>query len=153
DREKSFSALEGGEGFRMRWVAMRRADRAAAGTPHPPSPRSARRGIEPKRALEAERPRLHHVGERADAFEDVVRERLVDLHQADRILARCGAAEMEGGDVDPGFAHGAAEIADEARLVLVAHEQHVLAELGIHGNALDIDDARPVAEERPGDAA
>ena len=59
---------------------------------------------------------------------------------------------MECRDIDPGIAQRAAEIADEARLVLVAHEQDVGAELGLHVDALDLDHARLVAaEERAGD--
>ncbi len=61
---------------------------------------------------------------------------------------------MERGDVDAGLAQGAAEIADEARLVAVAHEQHVRPQLGLERYALDVDDARPVAaEQRASDAA
>src|SRR5690348_17783495 len=81
-------------------------------------------------------------------------ERLVDLDEADRILARRLAAEMEGRDVDPGLAEGAPKAADEARLVEIAHEQHGGAELGLHRNRLDLDNPWLVAaEERARHAA
>src|SRR5690349_6624584 len=51
-------------------------------------------------ALKPQRARLEDVGDGADAFEDVVGERLVDLHQADGVAARRGAAQVEGRDVD-----------------------------------------------------
>src|SRR2546430_9456302 len=60
------------------------------------------------------------------------------LHEGDRILARRGAAEMKGCNIDPGRAERVAETAYEAWLVLVANEQHVTAELGLERNALDV---------------
>src|SRR5206468_1756458 len=101
---------------------------------------------------EAQRLRPDHVGNGADLVDDGVGERLVYLDEGDGVLAGRGAAEMEGRDIDAVLAQGAAEITDEARLVLVADEQHRGAELGLHGDTLDLDETRLVAaEERAGD--
>src|SRR5258708_7034334 len=80
--------------------------------------------------LESERRRLHHIGQLAQRGKQLVGHRLVDAGEQDRLLAGLGAAEMEGGDVDAGIAQRLAEIADEARLVEIAQEQHVGRELG-----------------------
>src|SRR5262249_31993495 len=82
------------------------------------------------------------------------RHRAVDLDQRDGVAALLFAAEMEGGDVDAGLRQQAGEAADEAGLVLVGHVQHRGAELRLHADALDVDDARPpVGVDRAGDVA
>jgi len=81
------------------------------------------------RLLEAQPLALQDVRQRADLLQNVLRQRLVDLDQGDRVAAGPGAAEMEGRDVYPGVAERGAEIADQARPVIVAHVQHVRAEL------------------------
>ena len=54
----------------------------------------------------------------------------------------------------PLVAEQRAEAADEARLVAVGHVEHVRPELGLHVDALDLDDARlAVGEDRAGDRA
>src|SRR5487761_730231 len=150
----------------MRASSSMRASRSAAATTSPPS-RARRRTWTSASApsgrtscprdearLEPELLRLDDVGDAADALEKRVGERLIDLDEAQGVGAGARAAEMEGRDVDPGLAQRAAQIADEARLVLVPHEQHVRPELRLHRDVLDADDARPVAaEERAGDAA
>jgi len=61
---------------------------------------------------------------------------------------------MEGRDIDAAVAEYGAEGADEARLVGIGDIEHVGAELGLHVDALDLDDPRlAVGEHRPGDAA
>src|SRR6516162_8938465 len=61
---------------------------------------------------------------------------------------------MEGRDVDRRGTQRLAERADKARLVKIAHEQHVAAELGFERDALDRDETRLVAaEEGAGDLA
>src|SRR3546814_16876137 len=74
----------------------------------------------------------------------------------DGVAARLVAAEVEGRDVHAGIAQGPAQRADHARLVTVGQVEHVRAELGLHRDALDLDDSRPVAartEERRGGKA
>src|SRR4051794_24629300 len=59
---------------------------------------------------------------------------------------------MKGGDVDLGSGQRVPERADEARLVVVAHEQHMTAELGIERYAVNLDQAGLVAgKEGAGD--
>ncbi len=55
---------------------------------------------------------------------------------------------MEGGDVDFGSAERVPQRPDKSRLVVVAHEQHVAAELCFERDALDRHDARLVAGEQ-----
>src|SRR5581483_8378400 len=81
--------------------------------------------------------RLDYVRNRADLREQELVQGLVDLNQTDRVRARRGAAQMEGGDVDAGLAESPTEIADETGLVLVAHEQHVRPQLRLHRHVLD----------------
>ena len=59
---------------------------------------------------------------------------------------------MEGSDVDAGLAQGGREAADETRLVEIGDVDHRRAELGVHADALDVDDARAaVGEHSAGD--
>ena len=54
----------------------------------------------------------------------------------------------------PASPSSAGEAADEARLVLVGDVEHRGAELGVHADALDLDDARlAVGEDGAGDGA
>src|SRR3954469_15945226 len=116
------------------------------------SPRTTRPSIPSVRRSEAQRLRPDDVGNGADLVDHRIAQRLVDLDERDGVRARPGAAEMERRDIDAVLAQGAAEIADEARLVLIADEQHRGAELGLHGDALDLHEARLVAaEQRAGD--
>ena len=65
-----------------------------------------------------------------------------------------GAPEVEVGDVDAELAQQRAQPPDMARLVLVGDIEHRGRELGLHVDALDLDDARlAVGEHRSGDAA
>src|SRR5579884_1570347 len=103
---------------------------------------------------EAERLGLLHLGQRADLGEHLFRQLAVDLDQGDRAAARLVAADMEGGDVDPGIPQRGGELADEAGLVEVGDVDHRGAEFGVHADALDIDDARAsVGEHGAGDVA
>src|SRR3954447_8323057 len=74
--------------------------------------------------------------QRLDLGEQLGRHRTVDLDQRNRIATGRDAAEMEGRDVDLGVAQQACELADEARLVLVGHVDHRLAELRVDADAL-----------------
>src|SRR6267143_5260480 len=104
--------------------------------------------------LKPQRLDLNHVWEGADAVEDRRGHRLIDLHESDRVLPRGGAAEVEGRDVDFGSAERVPQRTDKARFVVIAHEQHVAAELCFERDALDRHDARLVArEQRAGELA
>src|SRR5581483_11180467 len=98
--------------------------------------------------LEPQRLDLDDVEQGAHRLEQRRRQLLVDAGEEDRVLPRCGAAEMEGSDIDLGGGEGLAERADEPGLVVVAHIQHVPAELGFERNAGDRDQARLVAGEQ-----
>ena len=89
-----------------------------------------------------------------DRGERLVRNVSVDLDQRDGVAAGLLAAEMEGRDVVALLAEQRAEPADEAGLVAVGDVEHVRPELGLHVDALDLDDARlAVGENRAGDGA
>src|SRR5215471_9297686 len=106
------------------------------------------------RRLEAQRLDLDHVRQAAHGVKDRRSEGLIDFDEGDRILPRGGAAQMEGRDVDVGGAERVAQCPDEPGLVVVAHEQHVAAQLRFERDALERDDARLVAgEQRAGDLA
>ena len=60
---------------------------------------------------------------------------------------------MHVGDVDVAFGGRAADIADNARLVVVRDVEHVLAQLGFQRNAAHVDHARLVLDECATNAA
>ena len=63
-------------------------------------------------------------------------------------------AELEVRDVDAGSPQKRAEQADDAGLVGIGDVEHVLADLGVHVDALDLDEARlAVGEHGAGDRA
>src|SRR5580658_10654324 len=91
--------------------------------------------------------------DRSDLIEQPLAQILVDLDERYGVLFGPEPAQMEGRDIDSGVAQGPAEIADEAGLVLVAHEQDIGSEFGLHRDSFDFDDARLVAAEQgAGDA-
>src|SRR5260221_13728644 len=112
------------------------------------SPRTTLRSTPSGPPSEAQRLRPDHVRDAADLVDHRIGQRLVDLDEGDGVLARRGATEMEGRDVDAVLAEGAAEIADEAGLVLVADEQHGGGRLGPPGGAPALDQARRFAAGR-----
>src|ERR1700721_3147846 len=65
---------------------------------------------------ELQRPRLLHLRQRAHLGEHVGGQLAVDLDQRDRVAAGRLATDMEGRDVDAGFAERRGETADEAGL-------------------------------------
>src|SRR6185436_6851582 len=71
----------------------------------------------------------------------------VDLDQRDGAAARRFATNVESGDINAGLAQGRREAADEARLVEIGDVDHRWPELGVHADALDVDDARPAVGE------
>src|SRR5690349_3870989 len=73
--------------------------------------------------------------------EHLGRDAAVDLDQRDGVAALRLTAKMEGRNIDAGFAKHGGKAPDESRLVLVGHIQHRRRELGVHADALDIDDA------------
>src|SRR6266852_1257429 len=101
-------------------------------------PRTTRQSIPAAQRSEAQRLRPDHVRDRADLIDHRVGQGLVDLDEGDGVLARRGAAEMEGRDVDAVLGQRAAEIANKAGLVLVADEQHRWPKLRLHGDTLDL---------------
>src|SRR6516164_9017351 len=88
------------------------------------------------------------MGQGADCVEDCRSQRLVDLDKGDGVLPGGGPAEVEGGNVDLGCAESVSQRADKAWLVVIAHEQHVAAELGFERNTLDRHEARLVATKQ-----
>ena len=98
-------------------------------------------------ASEPQRLCLLHLGQRLDPAQHLGGDLAVDLDQRDGVGAGGIAAEMEGGDVDAGIAERGREPADQARLVLVGDVEHRRPELGIHADALDVDDPRPAVGE------
>src|SRR5439155_10121777 len=86
--------------------------------------------------------RLLDLTELLDRRQHLIGYRLVDLHQANGILALGEAAQMEGRDIDPGIAEQHAERADEAGLVHIGYIEHMRAEFRFELDALDLDDAR-----------
>src|SRR5215469_11500352 len=100
--------------------------------------------------LERQRRGLDDIRQRADAPEQRLVHRLVDLDEADGVGAGGGAAEMEGGDVDLLIAQQSPQPSDEAGLVEIGEIEHVPAELRLNGDALDLHQPRlAAAEERP----
>src|SRR3981189_1038079 len=93
-------------------------------------------------ALKQQRLGLLHLRQRLHLGQHIRRHRAVDLDQRDGVAALLVAAEMEGGDVDPGIAEQARGTADEAGLCLRGVGSHRLAEFGIDPDALDVDQAR-----------
>src|SRR5262245_23358745 len=105
-------------------------------------------------SLESQGSCLTHLRQRLDGGEHRRRHRAIDLDQRDGIAARLVAAEMEGRDIDAAIAENGSEGADEARLVGIGDVEHVGAELGLHVDALDLDDPRlAVRGHRAGNAA
>src|SRR5260370_31975384 len=98
--------------------------------------------------LEAERFHLNSVWKGADGVEDRCGQRLIDLDEGNRVLPRGGAAKVKGRDVDLGGAERVSQRTDKARLVVIAHEQHIAPELCFERDALDRHDARLVAGEQ-----
>src|SRR3546814_14276049 len=87
-----------------------------------------------------------------DRLERGLGDRSVDLDQRDGAAAAGRPAEMEVGDVDPCAAEDRSELADETRLVAVAHEQHAPADFGFEVDVLDLDHTGArAAEKRPRD--
>src|SRR5262247_546875 len=80
---------------------------------------------------------LDHVWQSADGIEDRRSERLVDLDESDGVPSRTGTPEVECGNIHFGSAKRVAKRANEARLVVIPHEQHVAAELGFERDPLD----------------
>ncbi len=102
--------------------------------------------------LERQRLGPAHAGQRGDFAELLFVDGAVDREQRDGVAAHLGAAEVEVGDVDAEAAQQRAEPADMARLVLVGDIEHGRGELGLHVDALHLDDARlAVGEHRAGD--
>jgi hypothetical protein len=66
----------------------------------------------------------------------------VEIEQRDRLPVPRRPAEGEVGDVHAVLAHGLAQRADDARHVGVGGVEHVLADLGVDVDALDLDEAR-----------
>ncbi len=89
--------------------------------------RLGRRRGQARHAQKASAECLHDERQRAHLREHPLRHRLIHRHEADRIAALLGAAEMEGRDVDARLGQHGAEMADEARLVLVRDVEHVRA--------------------------
>src|SRR4029078_89580 len=119
------------------------AARTAGDTPIPPAageikmPKKwARKNI---CISENQRLRLLDLRQRLHLGEHLRGNGAVDLEQRNGSDAMPDAAEMEGGDVDPGIAEQAGEVADKAGLVLVGDVDHRLAELGIDPDAPGID--------------
>ena len=65
----------------------------------------------------------------------------VDLDKGDGLAAGLLAAQMEGRDVDVVAPAQAAEIADEARLIIVPQIEQRVREIRLDGDVLDLDDA------------
>ena len=94
---------------------------------------------------------LLHLRQRPYRSEDPRRQLAVDLDQRNGVAAGRFAAHVEGRDVNTGVAERAGEAADEARLVEIGDVDHRWAELRVHADALDVDDARTaVGEHRAG---
>src|SRR6202043_3087069 len=91
--------------------------------------------------------RLLYLRQRLHLGEHVCRHIAVDLDEGDGVRARRIAADVESRDVDAGVAERRGETADEAGLVEVGDVEHRGAELGVHADALDVDDARPPVGE------
>jgi hypothetical protein len=79
--------------------------------------------------------------------EHVLADQFVDIEQRDGVAAFLFAAELEVGDVDAGVAQRRAHEADHAGHVGVGDVDHVLADFGIHVDALDLDEARLAVRE------
>src|SRR5262245_55640218 len=95
-----------------------------------------------------------HLRQGANLIQDLLAHRFVDRHHADGIAARLVAPQVQGGDVKPGLPHQHAEIADEARLVEIADEQHAWCQLELHVDVAHLNDARSaVGKHRAGDGA
>src|SRR3954453_7120874 len=108
----------------------------------------------PAAGSELQRLRLLYLRQGPYAVEHIRWQFAVDLDQRDGIAARRFAADVEGRDIDAGVAHGRRELADEARLVAIGDVDHRGAELRIHADALDVDDARtPIGEHGSGYSA
>src|SRR5689334_1354970 len=90
--------------------------------------------------LERQWPRLLHLRQCAHLGEHLRRQHAVDLDQRNGIAAGRLASDMERRDVDTGVSQRRRELADEARLVQIGDVNHRRAELGIHADALDVDD-------------
>ena len=97
---------------------------------------------------------LLHLGERAHLGQDRLGKLAVDLDQRHGIAAGCIPAHVKGRNVDTGLAKRLGKFSDEAGLIEIGDVDHRGAELGIHADALDIDDARPaIGKDRSGDMA
>ena len=97
---------------------------------------------------------LAHAFEPAQRLHHARRDLAVDRHQRHRLAPRRAAAEVEGGDVDPGLAERGAELADEAGRVGVDDVDHRAVEFGLDLDPEHLDQPRRlVAEQGPGDAA
>lgn len=77
-----------------------------------------------------------------ELVEHVLADHVVDIEQRDGVAALLVAAELEVGDVDAGVAERRAHEADHAGHVGVGDVDHVLADIGIHVDALDLDETR-----------
>src|SRR5215472_16301559 len=95
----------------------------------------------PRIPSELQRPRLLHLRQRPHLGEHVGRKLAVDLDQGYGVAPGRLAADMEGRDVDAGVAERRGEAADETRLVEIGDVDHRGPELGVHADALDVDDA------------
>src|SRR5690349_14244378 len=123
---RSYMPLGSSAGCGVSFIAPQFAPQSPSGTPGKRTCPRARARIP---ALKPQRLDLDDIGEGANGVEHHRGERLIDLDQGDGVLPRSSPPEMEGGDVDLGGAERIAEGADETGLVVVAHEQHVAAEL------------------------
>src|SRR5262249_14472414 len=114
-----------------------------------------------------QRPRLLHLRQCAHLGEYVGRQLAVDLDERDGVATGCITADMDGRDIDTGVTQRRGELADEARLVEIGDIDHRRADLRVHADTLDVDDARtpvgidgarhvprlPLGNDRHGDQA
>src|SRR3546814_1145276 len=82
--------------------------------------------------LRSELQTLHrlHSGKLAELPQQRLGHRRIEAEQQYRFAARAAAAEVEGADVEAGFAERGADAANETRRVLVDDIEHMAVEIG-----------------------
>ena len=96
----------------------------------------------------------HHLRQSPNLAHQRVGHRPIDLNQSDRLAARRATTEVEGRDIDVLLTQQTAKGADKAGLVPVTNVKHVATELGLHRDALNLDQTGLVTtDQRAADSA
>jgi hypothetical protein len=96
---------------------------------------------------ETERHDLTNPCKSAQLLNDLRWHRIVHGNERHRLTADRASTKVERSDIDPGRPERRPELTDETRRVVIDNVEHVTGEVGLDGNAENIDKARGAVAE------